>query len=212
MSSIDRAARSRLHLVAALAPLLALGACRQDMHDQPRYKPYAKSDFWGDDRSARPLPEGTVARGQLRADAALYTGKDGRDFVAAFPVAVDEPLILRGQQRYNVYCTPCHGRTGAGNGVVVQRGFKQPPSFHIDRLRDSPPGYIFDVMTSGFGAMQDYSAQIEPKDRWAIVAFIRALQYSQHATIDDVPADKRGALTSGPAAAAGHGAAPEGHR
>lgn len=167
------------------------------MHDQPRYKPYAQSDFWNDQRSARPLPEGTVARGHLRADSVFYKGKEGAAFTATFPVPVDEALLRRGQQRYNVYCSPCHGRTGAGNGVVVQRGFKQPVSLHIDRLRQAPPGYIFDVISNGFGGMQDYAVQVEVKDRWAIAAYIRALQYSQNAPLSEVPADKRGELTRG---------------
>ncbi len=182
-----------------LMPLLVAG-CRQDMHDQPRYKPYAQSDFWGDNRSARPLPEGTVARGQLRADAALYTGKAGKDFLAAFPIAVDEAVLRRGRERYDIYCAPCHGRTGAGNGMVVQRGFRQPASFHIDRLRQAPPGYFYDVIANGFGAMQDYAAQIEVRDRWAIVAYARALQYSQYAPIEDVPARERERLAAAPAA------------
>jgi mono/diheme cytochrome c family protein len=205
-----RSSRSPLWLFTLL---LSIGACRQDMHDQPRYKPFAKSAFWGDDRSARPLPEGTVARGQLRADAALYTGKEGKDFVTVFPLAVDERFIRRGRQRFDIYCSPCHGRTGTGNGIVVQRGLKQPTSFHAERLRLSPPGYFFDVMTNGFGAMQDYRAQVEPKDRWAIVAYIRALQYSQNAPLSDVPAPERAALEGqGTPGAAEHGASPEAHR
>jgi mono/diheme cytochrome c family protein len=180
-------AKRMLRAAALLSTVLVAGACRQDMHDQPRYKAYAPSEFWGDDRSARPLPEGTVARGFLRADAAFYTGKEDGAFVASFPLAVDEALLQRGRQRFDIYCTPCHGRTGAGNGMVVQRGLKQPPSFHIARLRDSPPGYFFDVMTNGFGAMQDYAAAIEPKDRWAIAAYLRALQFSQAAAPSDVP-------------------------
>jgi mono/diheme cytochrome c family protein len=192
--------------VGAFALAAVFSACRQDMHDQPRFKAYGKSDFYEDRRSARPLPEGTVARGQLREDAPLYTGKHGKEFAAAFPFEITAAVVARGRERFNVYCSPCHGRTGAGNGMVVQRGFKQPPSYHIDRLRQAPHGYFFDVITSGFGAMQDYAAQIPVADRWAIVAYIRALQYSQHASIEDVPVDKRGELTAAPKPAAEAGA------
>jgi len=178
-----------------LVLLGVLGAgCRQDMHDQPREKPLAKSDFYADHRSARPLVAGTVARGQLRDDEALYTGKNGRVLATAFPFPITAEVLARGQQRFQIYCTPCHGRLGNGGGMVVQRGFKRPTSFHIDRLREAPPGYFFDVMTNGFGAMSDYSAQVPVKDRWAIVAYIRALQLSQHATLADVPESRRAEL------------------
>jgi mono/diheme cytochrome c family protein len=187
--------------------LVALGAaCRQDMHDQPRFKPLARSDFYPDHRSARPLVAGTVARGQLKDDAALYTGKNGKDLAPAFPFPVTAAVLARGQQRFQIYCTPCHGRLGNGEGMVVQRGFKRPTSFHIDRLRGAPPGYFFDVMTNGFGAMSDYTAQVGVDDRWAIVAYIRALQLSQHAKLADVPESKRAeldaSLASAPAAPA----------
>ncbi len=178
-----------LLLLAALA-----GGCRQDMHDQPRFKPLAKSDFYPDHRSARPLVEGTVARGQLRDDEALYTGKNGKELTRVFPFPITAQVLARGQQRFSIHCTPCHGRLGNGEGMVVQRGFKRPPSFHVDRLRQAPPGYFFDVMTIGFGAMSDYSAQLDAEDRWAIVAYIRALQLSQHATLADVPEARRAEL------------------
>jgi hypothetical protein len=173
----------------------ALTACRQDMHDQPRYKPLARSDFFADQRSARPKVEGTVARGQLKEDTLLYTGKVGADFSTLLPFVLDRALLDRGQERFGIYCSPCHGLTGRGDGIVVQRGFRnRPASFHDDRLRTKPAGYFFDVISNGFGAMQDYSAQLAVRDRWAVVAYVRALQLSQNATIDEVPAQERAAL------------------
>lgn len=189
-------ARRALRL-AALAGGLLSGACRQDMHDQPRYKPFAQSDFFRDDRSARPPVEGTVARGQLREDGRFYTGKDAAGFLDEFPLPVDAALVARGRERFDIYCSPCHGRTGQGDGMVVRRGYRRPPSYHQDRLRNARPGYFFDVMTNGFGAMPDYAAQVPVRDRWAIAAYIRALQLSQHATIEEVPLDKRGLLAPG---------------
>jgi len=178
----------------AFLALLALGACRQDMHDQPRYEPFERSDSFDDKRSARlPIP-GTVARGQLREDEVLETGRSGDAFAEGFPFAVTVDLMKRGQLRYEIYCTPCHGRLGKGDGMIVQRGYRPPPSFHIDRLRNERPGYLFDVITRGFGAMPDYAAQIPVRDRWAIVAYLRALQLSQNAKLSDVPVSERGAL------------------
>jgi hypothetical protein len=162
------------------------------MHDQPKYIPLRPSNFFGDGRSERPIIEGTVARGQLYDDTAFYTGKsaDGK-FVDTFPFPVTKDVILRGQQRFNIYCTPCHDRNGTGNGMVVQRGFRHPPSYHIDRLRMVPNGYIFDVITNGFGAMPEYAVQIQPADRWAVVSYVRALQLSQQGTLNDVPPEAR---------------------
>ena len=177
---------------------LPLLGCRQDMHDQPRYKPLARSGFFGDERSARPLPEDTVARGHLRDDSLLFTGKHGGELADSFPFPIDRARMARGQQRFQIFCTPCHGQTGAGDGLVVQRGFKnRPASFHGDRLRGKPAGYFFDVISNGFGAMQDYAAQIPVEDRWAIVAYIRALQLSQGARPEDVPAEHRDELGPG---------------
>jgi cytochrome c553 len=183
--------------------LVALAAgCRQDMHDAPRYDPLEASTFHPfEGQSARPLVANTVARGQLREDRHLYEGiVDGKP-AETFPMPVTAEVMRRGQERFNIFCSPCHGRTGEGNGMIVQRGFRQPPSYHDDRLRNAPVGYFFDVMTHGFGAMQDYSAQLPVADRWAIAAYIRALQLSQRAGLDDVPAEKRGELDQ-PAAAA----------
>jgi mono/diheme cytochrome c family protein len=164
--------------------------CRQDMHDAPRVEAYEATDAFADGRGNRQLVEGTVARGWLNDDELLTTGKVGGAVADQFPFPVTRDVLERGQQRYNAYCTPCHGQTGQGNGMVVQRGFKAPPSFHDDRLRNSPAGYYFDVMTNGFGVMSDYRSQVEIRDRWAIAAYIRALQLSQRATVADVPADK----------------------
>jgi hypothetical protein len=165
--------------------------CRQDMHDQPKYQPLEASDFFADGRASRPLPPGTVARGQLNDDEHLYSGKSGKKFADALPFAVSPALLARGQERFNIFCSPCHGRLGDGDGMVVRRGFRHPPSFHIDRLRQAPVGYYFDVITNGFGSMQDYSAQIPVKDRWAVIAYVRALQLSQHATLGDCPEAER---------------------
>ncbi len=171
-----------------LLAVFALAGCRQDMHDQPRFKPLAKSDFYSDLRSARPPVDGVVARGQLHDDVYLYTGKVGSNPGDYMPFPVTAEVLTRGQQRFNIYCSPCHSRLGDGNGMIVQRGYKRPPSYHIERLRKAPLGYFYDVITNGFGAMPDYSAQIPPRDRWDIVAYIRALQLSQNATTADVPA------------------------
>jgi mono/diheme cytochrome c family protein len=186
---------------------LSIVGCRYDMQDQPRYKVYKKSDFWGerDPRASRDLPEGTVARGWLREDKALYTGKKenaggaqqpqaqtavdarGNTVVTTFPDAIDEfpvpvtkELINRGQERYNIYCIVCHGPTGNGDGMIVRRGFSPPPTYHDDRLRNAPVGHFYDVMTNGWGKMNSYAAQVPVADRWAIVAYIRALQISQN--------------------------------
>jgi mono/diheme cytochrome c family protein len=174
-------------------PLLLLGVmgtagCRLDMHVQPRYDPLAKSDFFLDQRSARPLVEGTVARGDERADTYFYTGKIYNNPVDYMPFPVTGEVLDRGRERFNVYCSPCHGRAGDGDGFVPTRGFAhKPPSYHIERLRKAPLGYFYDVMTNGFGIMLDYSAQVPPRDRWCIAAYIRALQLSQNATQADVP-------------------------
>jgi len=164
------------------------------MYDQPKYKPLGESRFFTDRRASRPLPEGTVPRGWLRADQKLYEGKQGHDLVATLPVPLTAELLARGRERFNIFCSPCHDRTGGGHGMVVRRGYQPPPSLHIDRLRDAPVGHFFDVITNGFGAMYSYADRVAPEDRWAIVAYIRALQLSQNAKIDDVPPDQRGQL------------------
>jgi len=167
------------------------------MHDSPRYRPYRGSDFYADGSSARPLVEGTVARGFLREDTLLNEGKVNGQQATTFPFPITRADLDRGEERYNIYCSPCHGRTGEGNGMVVQRGFKTAASYHVDRLRNAPLGYLFDVMTNGFGAMPDYKAQIPVDDRWRIVAYIRALQLTHNASAADVPADEMRKLTTG---------------
>jgi mono/diheme cytochrome c family protein len=187
-------------LMAAPLVWLAVTGCRQDMHDQPRYEAQEESRFFEDRRASRPLPEGAVPRGFLRQDAKFYQGKDGEQMVKEFPLPVTAALLERGQQRYNIYCSPCHGQTGDGNGMIPSRGAKHPPSYHIDRLREAPVGYFYDVITNGFGAMYDYSAQIQdPQDRWAIVAYIRVLQRSRYAPETDAPAEERNRLGPPPA-------------
>jgi len=183
-----------IHLcVLCLLGVLA-AACRQDMHDQPKYIPLRQSSFFGDSRSARPFVAGTVARGQLRDDVLLYTGKQNGADATMFPFAIDTAVMARGRERFDIFCSPCHGRTGQGDGMIVRRGYRRPPTFHQDRLRDAPVGHFFDVVTNGFGAMPDYATQIKPPDRWAIIAYLRALQLSEHATVADVPATRRGSL------------------
>jgi len=184
------------------------------MHDAPRYEALEESDFFADKRAMRPIPEGTVARGNLREDDVYYTGKSNGEIVQALPaqVTLNKALLDRGQQRFNIYCAPCHSELGDGNGTVVQRGYKRPASYHDPRLRNMGIGYFYDVITNGFGQMPDYSAQVTPADRWAIAAYIRALQLSQAATVEDVPAADRGALdgkasSTAPEASHGGGAA-----
>jgi mono/diheme cytochrome c family protein len=179
-------------LVAFVA--IAAAGCRQDMHDTPRVEAYEATDAFPDGSGNRTPVEGTVARGHLDDDELLYTGKVDGQLADEFPFPVTKAVLERGQERFNIYCSPCHGRTGMGNGMIVSRGLRPPPSYHDEKLRTQSVGHFFDVMTNGFGAMQDYRAQVSVQDRWAIAAYIRALQLSQHATVDDVPADKRSEL------------------
>ncbi len=171
-----------------LSTMLLASACRIDMHVQPKQNPLSRSDFFPDQRSERPPVEGTVARGQLREDSYLYTGKSGGGPGDAMPFPVTKEVLARGRERYNIYCSPCHSRLGDGNGFIPSRGFaRKPPSFHDQRLLKAPLGYFFDVITNGFGIMPDYASQIPAQDRWNIVAYVRALQLSQNATKADVP-------------------------
>ena len=171
------------------------------MHNQPKYRPLRASGFFDDGTSARPLVEGTVARGTLQEDQAFFTGKVNNTLVTELPFPVTQQVLDRGQERYNIFCTPCHDATGSGRGMVVQRGYRQPISFHADRVRQAPIGHYFDVMTNGLGAMPDYRTPISPRDRWAIAAYIRALQLSQQAAAPDVPGADPAKLT--PKSAAG---------
>jgi len=238
-SSIVNLRSSILYLRSSILVLAAFAftACRQDMHDQPKYRPLRPVDQIGsinDGRSARPRVDGTVARGELRDDIEFYTGKVAesaqavatmpaatpgettgqsvpgatpvlKGFVTAFPMTITAADLDRGQQRFNIYCAVCHGPLGDGGGMVPKRGFRKPPTYHDDRLRNAPVGYFFDVITNGFGNMPDYSAQVEPADRWRIIAYIRALQLSQRASVADVPADKRGELDKKPEGKEGAG-------
>jgi hypothetical protein len=158
------------------------------MQNQPRINPLRESDFYEDLRSARPLVAGTIARGQWRNDTYFYTGFVGKEPGNEMPFPVTRQVLERGRQRFDIYCAPCHSRLGDGNGMVVQRGYRRPPSYHIDRLRNAPLGHFYDVITNGFGAMPDYAEQVPPHDRWAIVAYIRALQLSQYAPASLAPA------------------------
>lgn len=237
-----RGTGKRFRVTWCLGVLVAISlgstGCRQDMHDQPKYRPLRPIDSFGsikDERSARPRVEGTVARGQLREDVEFYTGKVAgavvtpaiqspailqgsalgaaqtyQGFVTEFPIAISEADLNTGQERFNISCALCHGATGDGNGMIVRRGFRRPPSYDEERLRQAPAGYLFDVITNGFGTMPEYASDISPEDRWKIVAYIRALQLSARGTIEDVPADQREKLSNG---AKNRGAQPQGeHR
>jgi len=172
--------------------LLGCGTLRQDMANQPRQDPLSPASFFPDDRSARPVIDNTVARGSVAEDP-LYTPKDSN----AFPLPLTAELLKRGQDRYTIFCSPCHGLQGDGQGMVTLRGMKHPPSYHDDRLRNEPNGHYFDVITNGFGAMNGYSAQLDPRDRWAIVAYVRALQLSRHAPVADLPPNLKEKLMAG---------------
>jgi len=171
-------------LAAALAP--AATGCHSAMYDQARVDPLEASDFFADGQSARPLVAGTVPRGALDEDEAFFTGKSAGELLREIPVEIDAKLLARGRERFNIYCSVCHGLAGEGDGAIVRRGFRRPPSYHTARLRGVPAGHFFDVVTHGFGAMPDFAAQVPPADRWAIAAYIRALQLSQYATPEDL--------------------------
>lgn len=192
----ERTSSRRFERTARAAALVILfcAGCRQDMHDQPRYTALKPSPFFGDGSSARPPVAGTVARGDLRDDELLYTGKEGDDPAKVFPFPIDDAVMERGRERFDIYCSPCHGRTGLGDGIVVQRGFTKPPSLVSGRLLEEPPGHFFEIITNGFGAMPDHAAQVRVRDRWAIIAYVRALQLAANGTIEDVPQAERGRL------------------
>jgi mono/diheme cytochrome c family protein len=202
-----RGGRALLLTVTTLGALaLTTTGCRQDMHDQPKLKPYRSSEFFADGSGMRPLPEHTVARGTLKEDAHFHTGRlaDG-SMATELPMPMTQAVLERGRDRFNIYCTPCHGQVGDGQGMVVRRGYKQPTSYHDERLRQMPVGYFFDVMTNGFAVMPSYSAQLPPEDRWAIAAYIRALQFSQHVDASTLSAEQRAALDAPAHAAPAHG-------
>jgi len=168
-----------------------VAGCHRDMYDQPKYEPLEASDFFEDGQASRPLVAGTVARGQLQLDTAFFAGKVDDQFVEDLPRPVTAQMLSRGQERYNIYCSVCHGQVGLGDGMIVRRGFRQPPSLHIDRLRGVPVGHLFDVITHGFGAMPDYAKQLPAEDRWAVVAYIRALQLSQFTPASSLSAEQQ---------------------
>jgi mono/diheme cytochrome c family protein len=174
--------------------LVSAIGCRQEMYDQPYSRPLTESRFFANHMASRPVLPNTVARGQLNEDEAFFAGKIGTNLVEDFPMPVTREMLERGQQRFEIYCSPCHARTGEGNGMIVQRGFPPPPSYHIDRLRQAPVGHYYDVITHGYGIMYSYAERVSPADRWAITAYIRALQLSHHAPLDQLPAAERAQL------------------
>lgn len=227
-SKMERVRTRRFFAVFAFCvlPFTLFTGCgvRFDMQDQPRYKAYKKSEFFADKRASRDAPEGTIARGQLRDNKAFYTGKidnpnlnapvasttgpTGNTIVTSFPNDIDEfpipvtkELVDRGQERYNIYCIVCHGPVGSGDGMVVRRGFVKPPTYHDDRLRNAPVGHFFDVISNGWGRMNSYGAQIQPADRWAIIAYIRTLQVSQNPDDTSKMNNSKGSNTSTPSPA-----------
>ncbi|WZO97676.1 cytochrome c [Isosphaeraceae bacterium EP7] len=172
--------------------LASLAGCHRDMYDQPRYDAYSESTFFKDGTSFRPLVQGTIARGQLREDSHRYRGKDadGKE-VKEFPYPVTEAVMERGRERFMIFCSPCHGASGDGLGMIVKRGMSPPPSFHIDRLKQAPEGHFFNVISNGYGKMYRYDYRVPVDDRWAIIAYVRALQYRGEAKADDLPKDVR---------------------
>lgn len=176
--------------IFAAALVCSLTACRRDMFNQPKSDPLASSDFFRNGADSRPIPPHTVARNDWGDDEAFYTGMIGTNLVTTIPMAVTRATLDRGRVCFQIDCVPCHGETGEGNGIVVQRGFPAPPSYHIERLRNAPIGHFFDVMTRGYGIMFPYAQRVTPEDRWAIAAYIRALQLSEHATLADVPSNE----------------------
>ena len=180
-------------LLACVLVLLSTG-CRRDMFYQPKGDPLKPSDFFADGGVSRPLVSNTIAVGQLKVDQALYAGMIGTNLVTAFPFPITREVMDRGRQRFEIYCAPCHGYAGKADGMVVQRGFPPPPSYHIERLRDAPVGHFYHVISHGYGVMYSYAGRLEPRDRWAVAAYIRALQLAQHATLADVPEAQRAKL------------------
>ena len=193
----DRRAGLRFTAARLIALTALMTGCHRDMYDQPRYESLERSEFFEDGRSARPLPAGTVAYQSPPADTPEQTGLLDGAHVEDIPLQVDLTLLKRGQERFDIYCSLCHGRTGEGNGMIVQRGYRQPPTYHSDRLRGLPIGHFFDVMTRGFGVMPSYASQVPVQDRWAIAAYIRALQLSQYVNAGDLPERERAALEQG---------------
>jgi mono/diheme cytochrome c family protein len=183
--------RASRHALVVVLCLAAGAGCRQDMHDQAKYKPLRPSPYFADGRTSQPSVPGTVARGDVIAPDVRHSGRVNDAWVAEVPLPVTAELMYRGRERYDIFCSVCHDRVGHGGGMIVQRGFRRPQSFHTERLRETPAGYFFDAITNGFGVMPSYAAQIPVDDRWAIVAYVRALQLSQGATLGDAPIGER---------------------
>ncbi len=196
ISASPRLPLRKVFVAALFAASAVLSGCslKQDMALQPKNRPLSPSDFFADGRSARPLVENTVARGSVLEDEMVVSKES-----SAFPLPLNQELLERGENRYKVFCSPCHGLQGDGNGMIAMRGMKHPPSYHQDRLRQVPNGYVYDVITNGFGAMLGYSAQIAPRDRWAVVAYVRALQLSRNAKLAELPPDVREKVLHPPA-------------
>lgn len=193
---MNSSTQQRFRWALCLGTLFAACAagCHRDMRDQPRYETLEATDFFSDGSSARPPLAGTVARGAVGGDEATRTGRSDGRLLTRIPLPLTRQLLQRGQQRFDIFCAHCHGRTGTGEGIIARRGFPRPPTYHSSRLRELPAGHFFDVMTNGFGTMPRFGPQISVNDRWAITAYIRALQFSQHATLDDVPPEFRAQL------------------
>ena len=201
----------QLTLLAAL--LVALTGCGRNMYEQAKYQEDEPSALFADGTSSRPIPDGTVSRSRGAIKASFFTGQDENGLLTEVPLDVTEAVLKRGQERFNIYCSPCHNYSGNGKGMIVQKGFVEPPSFHDPRLRASPVGYFFNVITNGYGRMYSYASRVPPADRWAIAAYIKTLQYSQDAPVADLPANLRKSLAqSQPATgqAASNAAANEG--
>ncbi len=184
--------------VLLLLPMLLLAGCRSDMQNTPKAKTFRASRFYDDRLTARPLISGTVPNSGLADDELRYNGDINGRLVTTFPFPVTREVLKRGQDRFNIFCAPCHGRLGDGEGMIVQRGFRRPPSYHIYRLRNAPVGHFYDVITHGFGSMYDYADRVAPRDRWAIIAYIRALQFSQNAPDSELPDQDRNQLAGVP--------------
>ena len=188
----------KIRIAIPLCASILLIGCRQDMQDQPKYKPLAASTFFVDGRSARPEPRYTVARDDLDDNDAFHAGADARGFLDSIPAPVNAALLHRGRERFDIYCSPCHGRLGNGDGMVARRGFRAPADLGSDRVRQAPPGYIFQVIRNGYGAMGDYRDQVSAADAWAIVAYVRALELSRQAPLADVPPEQQSKLEAQP--------------
>ncbi|MBL9165249.1 MAG: cytochrome c [Planctomycetaceae bacterium] len=208
--SARRSARTLAVLPPAALALLALVGCHRDMYDQPRLEPLEKNAFFDDGRSSRPLVEGVVEHGAISPDSVILTGKVNGQLTDELPpeFKLDAVLLKRGEQRFNIFCSNCHGRSGDGDGMIVLRGYRKPPTYHSERLRGTPIGHFFDVATNGFGVMPSYASQIPVDDRWAIAAYIRALQLTQYAKVDDLSDAERQQLETQPTAATPTPSAP----